>query len=225
MDVDATKPPSIRDRIRIIAAEQGGPTALAHKAGLAPSTVAQYLSEERGRASMPGLEALIKLADASHVSITWLAAGRGPRNPDFLPDGYQLFPYFDLRVLGWRIHGLSGSPAEWVALKRSWFNRPERPGRPPQEIQCISTPDDNFSPLLKYGDLIAIDRSAGGGYLPLNFAEGALYAIAPEARILLRRLHWERDKGFVARAGMHGKLIKLEAFQIIGQIIWRSGPV
>jgi hypothetical protein len=152
--------------------------ALAKRGGLAQSSVNQYLREKAGRASEPGVEALVKLADAGRVSIGWLASGRPPKDPGAaLPEGYGLFPCFDLRPYGWRIHGLHGDPASWIPLNFAWVTcAPVSLNW----IECIEAPEtaDNFPPAIGPGDILAIDRTRGGdpnGILPLTISDGRLY--------------------------------------------------
>ncbi len=77
----------LRGRIAQIIGECGGVVALARRAGLSPSTVAQYTTERPGRASEPGALAVLKLARAAKVQIGWLVSGEGakragkPRQP------------------------------------------------------------------------------------------------------------------------------------------------
>ncbi len=71
---------SLRLRILQLAAECGGVVALARRAGLAPSTVAQYTTEKPGRASEPGAIAALKLARAANVRLEWLVSGEGSKN-------------------------------------------------------------------------------------------------------------------------------------------------
>jgi len=52
--------------------------SFAEAAGLAPSTVHQYLTEKQGRASAPKISSLIRIAQAGGVSLDWLATGKGP---------------------------------------------------------------------------------------------------------------------------------------------------
>jgi transcriptional regulator with XRE-family HTH domain len=69
----------LRARIRQIARESGGIVALARRAGLSASTVAQYTTDKPGRASEPGAIAVAKLARAAEVRVEWLVSGDGPK--------------------------------------------------------------------------------------------------------------------------------------------------
>jgi transcriptional regulator with XRE-family HTH domain len=69
----------LRSRISEIVQDLGGVAALARRAGLSPSTIAQYISDKPGRASEPGATAALKLARGAGVRLEWLVAGEGPK--------------------------------------------------------------------------------------------------------------------------------------------------
>lgn len=69
----------LRRRIAQLINECGGVVALARRAGLSPSTVAQYTTERPGRASEPGALAVLKLARAANVRVEWLVSGEGAK--------------------------------------------------------------------------------------------------------------------------------------------------
>lgn len=219
---------SLRERIRSIADQQGGPTRLARAAGLAPSAVSQYLSEKPGRASEPSIASLIKLADAAGVSIGWLSAGRPPRSANsMLPEGYVLVPFFDLRASDWRIHTLQHPPSGWSALRREWL---DSAGANVAETESFEAPED-VGLVISAGDLIAVDRSKGWrpDRATFELSAGALYLVAPEARVALRRLFWQRKgESIVAKApGLRSEIIRVQqqAFQILGLVVARCGAV
>ena len=60
--------------------------------GIAPSSLQNYFDH-----SEPTRPVLIALARAAHVSIAWLATGRGPKNADNLPEGYFGVAYYTQR--------------------------------------------------------------------------------------------------------------------------------
>jgi transcriptional regulator with XRE-family HTH domain len=66
-------------RIRDLVDEAGSAQQLAERAGLAPSAILQYLPRESGRISKPSIVALVKLAQTTQVSLTWLLTGQGPK--------------------------------------------------------------------------------------------------------------------------------------------------
>lgn len=219
---------SLRERIRALAAQQGGPTRLARAAGLAPSAVSQYLSEKPGRASEPSIASLIKLADAAGVSIGWLSAGRPPRAANaMLPEGYVLVPFFDLRASDWRIHTFQHPPSGWSALRREWL---DAAGADVAETVSVEAPED-AGLVITAGDSIAVDRSKGWrpDRAAFELREGALYLVAPEARVALRQLSWQRrGEAIVARApGLRSEIIRVQrqAFQILGLVVARCGTV
>lgn len=75
----------LRLRISEIAQDCGGIAALARRVGLSPSTIAQYVTERPGRASEPGVTAVVKLARGAGVRIEWLVAGEGAKRAGNAP--------------------------------------------------------------------------------------------------------------------------------------------
>jgi len=209
-------------RLDELSRQHGSRAALAQKAGISPTTLQNYFE-----GSEPTRRALVALADAGAVSVSWLAGGREPKDPSaILPRGFRLFPFFDLKPSGWRIHGMAGDPAGWIPLGKS---RVDYPGGSLDETVCIEAPED-LSPHIRAGDLLAIDRSRAGrpyDQAVFHLAHGALYAVAPEARILLREVRWEKVRGVnVITAMPKGpKSIRLEPFQVLGLISWRAGMI
>jgi transcriptional regulator with XRE-family HTH domain len=225
---------SLGDRIRQIADEHGGPSILARAAGLAPSTVTQYLSVREGRRSEPGVAALIKLAKAANVSVNWLATGEGPKNANNpLPEGYFAVPFFDLRASGGRIYAFN---QEQVAAFRI-FEAAQLGHPAARDLRCF----DAFEEVgleIRCGDLVVADFSVsaratpGHPPWPANFKDGDLYVVAQEAKVMLRYLHRQRGAvkntrpAIVATApNQKDMVIAADAldFVVIGRVIWRGG--
>jgi transcriptional regulator with XRE-family HTH domain len=183
----------LRERIREIATELGGPTALARAAGLAPTSVAQYLSEEKGRASEPGATALVKLARAGGVSIRWLISGEGPKTADQeLPNGFVFVDLIDLANAGGAfVHAIINRPTppdRRILYKYDLIEGLAPAG--PQIFAVRTCPGLDFPPVIRAGDIIIIDRPAR----PLSAWDWSgdlgdlIYLLADGELLKLRRL-------------------------------------
>lgn len=76
----------LRERIRALAHRVGSVSELARRASLSQATVAAYVN----RGSEPSTSALVRLARAGEVSISWLATGAEEINP--APNGVKSSP-------------------------------------------------------------------------------------------------------------------------------------
>ena len=73
----------IADRLRALQGEMK-PAEFARKCGLRESLMRKYLA-----GSVPGADKLAKIALANHVSLDWLAAGRGPMRYEEKPQAHH----------------------------------------------------------------------------------------------------------------------------------------
>lgn len=216
-------------RLEAISTDLGSRAALAKRAGIAPSSLQNYFDH-----SEPTRPVLIALAHAAHVSITWLATGRGPKNAGNLPEGYFGVAYYDLRPSGDRIHPLLGQPSEFRILSKSDFDeRLITSGK----LQAIQT-NDGLPPYIANGDLFVVDTAVhvgpvvAGGRFPnphYELDEAAIYATAYQARLRLRQLRWKelgKIMTVLAPGSKKGELTVTEKtldFQVIGRVVWRGG--
>jgi transcriptional regulator with XRE-family HTH domain len=217
-------------RVEAVAAELGSRAELAKRAGIAPSSLQNYVD-----GSEPTRPVLIALARAARVSLGWLAGGSGPKRADSLPEGYFGAPYYDLRPYGDRIHPLLGQPSEFRIFSKSDYDESLLSSG---ILQALRT-NQGFPPEISDGDLFVVDSAVhvgpvvGGSLFPrLHSAleAKAIYATAYQARLRLRRLRWmEVGKTMLVLApgSKKAELTVTEKtldFQLIGRVIWRGGP-
>jgi helix-turn-helix protein len=216
-------------RLEAIAAELGSRAELAKRAGIAPSSLQNYVD-----GSEPTRPVLIALARTAHVSLGWLASGSGPKRADNLPEGFFGIPYYDLRPCGDRIHPLIGEPSEFRIFSKSDFDESLLSSG---ILQAMRT-NQGFPPEIGDGDLFVVDSAVhvgpvvGGGRFPRPHSAldaKAVYAIAYQARLRLRRMRWtEAGKTMVVLAPRSRKAEltvteKSFDFQVIGRVVWRGG--
>jgi len=97
---------------------------------------------------------------------------------------------------------------------------------------------EGFKPYIADSDTLVIDRSdqpsirSGWPVAPVfPLREGGIYAVAREARVLLRQLRWDKV-GESLTVLVPGSKSKREVvvsettldFQLIGRVVWRGGP-
>jgi hypothetical protein len=216
-------------RLEAISADLGSRAALAKRAGIAPSSLQNYID-----GSEPTRLVLIALAHAAHVSIGWLATGRGPKRADNLPEGYFGVPYFDLCPYGDRIHPLLGHPSEFRIFSRSDFDESLLSSG---NLQAMRT-NEGLPPDISNGDSFVVDTTVhvgpvvGGGRFPGPHSaidERAIYATAYQAHLRLRRLCWKEVGNTMIVLASGSKKAELTIteksldFQVIGRVVWRGG--
>ena len=223
----------IRERIREIAAEKGGPSILAREAGLATSTVNQYLSTVEGRAREPGVTALIKLARAANVSIEWLATGEGRKAAGDAPEGYVAIGYIDLSQTGTHLRSVLAHfdhPPELLLLRRRDITGRAIIGG---KVMALGGSDDlAFEPEVLRGDIILVERPRGHEVAGITFVSGwefqedDIQLVADGTSLKLRRFRRLKDSVQVITA--QGKVERVLTgapidFIFFGRVVWRSG--
>jgi hypothetical protein len=175
---------------------------------------------------------MVRLAHAGKVSVSWLASGHGSRSPDGLPEGYFGVPFIDFRASGGRIYPLLGEPTEFLIFRNTDFERPAH-----SELMAAQMPE-GFEPYISDTDTLVInrrDRPSIGSSRPIALlpalSEDSIYAVAQQARVLLRQLRWDKvgESLVVLVPGSKSKREMLVTektldFQLIGRVVWRGGP-
>jgi hypothetical protein len=161
---------------------------LAKAAGIAPTSLQAYFHN-----SEPSRTVIVRLALAGNVSVSWLASGHRPRSPDGLPEGYFAVPSIDFRASGGRIYPLLGQPTEFRIFRNSDFEKPAD-----GDLMAVQMPEGCYL-YISDSDTLVIDRrdqpSIGSGppaALVLPLREDGIYAVAQQARVLLRQLRWDK---------------------------------
>lgn len=71
-------------RLKQLAEERGSVRALASLAGISGTTVYSWIEDAE-----PSREKLVRIAEATDVSVAWLVAGEGEQRPHHPPKGYR----------------------------------------------------------------------------------------------------------------------------------------
>jgi hypothetical protein len=214
-------------RLDEISAALGSRAALAKAAGIAPTSLQAYFQN-----SEPSRTVIVRLALAGKVSVSWLASGHGSRSPDGLPEGYFAVPFIDFRTSGGRIYPLLGEPTGFRIFRNPDFEKPAS-----SDLIAVQMPE-GLEPYISNSDTLVInrgDRPSIGGSRPVALGpplrEGGVYAVAQQARVLLRQLRWDKVgeslvvlvPGSKSRREMVVSEKTLD-FQLIGRVVWRGGP-
>jgi transcriptional regulator with XRE-family HTH domain len=237
MSTDVTTT-TVRDRIREIASDVGGPSALARRAELTPSTISQYLSDQEGRASEPGVTALVKLAKGAGVSLTWLATGELPKVSATVPEGYFNCLTFDLSATGNHIRGILDQFGQHPRKpKGRLIYRYDIVGVAPATLESyvVEKSGLEFPPEIVAGDIFLFTVPHGHEVVePSNvqtwdfIEESGIYLVATGVELKLRKLR--RQKESVQVISPSGKIEAILSgtprdFIVFGLVIWRSGAI
>lgn len=123
-------------------------------------------------------------------------------------------------------------PTEFRIFRKSDFEKPDE-----RDLMAVQMPE-RFAPDISDSDTLVIDRSdqpSLGSGLPrtrvVPLREDGVYLIAREARVLLRRLRWDKvgESLIVLVPGSKSKRETVVSantldFQVIGRVVWRGGP-
>jgi phage repressor protein C with HTH and peptisase S24 domain len=233
-------------RLRMLVNRAGSVLALARDAKVSDSSIHLWLD-----GSEPSREKLVRLAQASNVTVEWLAAGRGPMNADLLPEGYVLVRRYkgDSKLDS----KIEYEGVDYLALKRDWIR--SLPGSPSAEALFLTQVEgDAMAPSIEDGDLILVNTSdrklRDGVWLlsPSTWIEGksTVSISSGTATILVRRVRAEGggkfrllcdNKDFESPPGQTGHSTRdgvvvtdlvgdgILAFKSIGRVIWKGGDM
>ncbi len=189
--------------------------SFAKKCGLSDSLLRKYLG-----GSLPGLDNLIKIADAAGVSVEWLATGRGPiYTEECLVIGKQ----GEFALIGLVNVELSAGGGTFVqdertkelyAFRRDWLNRV---CLAPSKAVLMRVRGDSMHPTISDGDTVMIDTARK------NITPGKIFALRMEDTVMLKRL--EPMPGGKVRIISDNPIYKeyeadSDSIHILGQVIW-----
>ncbi|UDL90352.1 helix-turn-helix transcriptional regulator [Mesorhizobium sp. PAMC28654] len=174
------------------AIEGESPHAFSRRSGISSTMVRKYLE-----GSMPGLDKLLEIAEATHVTLDWLAAGRGQMRPTEgqaksimvtgdAPDGFIAVPKLDIRPsAGAGSMGFheDGEP-DIVAFKEDWLRRI---GISPKFARLMVAQGDSMRETINDGDLMIVDISIR------EFIDEAIYVLVYGGLVRLKRLQMLRS--------------------------------
>jgi hypothetical protein len=217
---------SFVDRLAEIVSAFPSRAAWAKAAGLSPSAMQSYME-----GTEPTRPALVALAKAANVSLEWLAAGSGYKEPHPpVPDGYAMIPFFNVRKSEGYVYPLfSADNAEFWYLKIDWFSYP---GMQPSKLFIVEATASLVSEV-RERDLLVVDESWKTKFVDPtpNIPQGA-YLVSQQAKLSVRQVSGVSDDSVeLVRPGTKSgkELVRVgqNGFTVHGRIIWhgRSLPV
>jgi hypothetical protein len=216
------------ERLHKIAAKLGSKASLARRAGVPISSLDAYFN-----GAEPTRPVLKRLAEASKVSLDWLAGGRGREDGDATPEGYVPLIYFDLRMTGPHIRAINFASKERRLIRQADLYE----ARTGAASFVVGGAEEGlkFSPVIHTGDTFLVSVSLGHSIEHPTMAsawpieDGPIYFVAEGAELKLRKLHRAKD-GSVSVVTEDGKVeSKLTGaprnFILYGPTIWRAGII
>ena len=222
----------------------GSVNAFALKCGLSETLIRMYL-----KGSVPGLDKVLQIANATGVSVDWLATGKGRMRQDEWGDeietaggGRDRQPWVEVpSSLGIAVEGadertvvlprlavqLSGGPgavlSEENVIGRVVFSRDwlrERLSRAsPTGLAIVGVTGDSMEPTIREGDDVMVDTGV------TRFLDNAIYAMLWDDALVVKRLQ-RTIEGLVVISDnpAYGPQVlsrsDAEQLQIIGRVRW-----
>ena len=213
-------------RLELAIAQAGGPSFVARRAEMYPSTLHRY----RAGRELPS-SALVSLARATGVRLEWLATGEGPmqgENPVVTapkpPPGYVFLPLVEARAAAGSHGGLSSDNiVDFIAFSEGYVRQTLH--RNPQNLALLTASGDSMDPTIRDGDLLLVDTSA-------RRIEGSrIYVLAIGGALMVKRIQLRLDGSVVVKsdnAVYESEVVPADqtsTLNILGQVIWQAGPV
>lgn len=175
--------------------------AFGKKAGINDTSMRAYLKD-----TMPGLEKLVAIAEASGVTLDWLARGVGPKHPsprgsaqpDFVanipgggmilieakghaPSDFALVPRLDIQAsAGNGRVAIHEEPLEYLAFQADWLRRR---GVNPAAARILTARGDSMEETIRDGDVLLVDTSID------RVRDNSIYVVVYGDMVLVKRIH------------------------------------
>lgn len=154
--------------------------AIADKAGVSEGTVRNLLG-----GGTPRLDNILRIADATGVSASWLTTGEGSMRPGEEPEAtpgvmdeeFALVTVYDVRASAG--HGAAidqERPLADIAFRRDWLFQE---GLSTRGLAAVTADGDSMEPTIKDGSLLLLDtqqRELAGNRIYILRMDGHLYA-------------------------------------------------
>lgn len=225
-------------RLQLILQHWPSTDRLARAMGVSPSAFRKWL---RGEAE-PSRERLIALADASRVSVAWLAKGEGPA-PSFMQaeegggrgrasDGAAAVESGRFVLLPKQPESATASvgsspPADtrtgYLALRHDWVRT--NLGLEPTDLALETTIGESMLPTIRPGDLLLVDTT------DRTVKEVGVYVLEYHGERMVKRVQRKLDGSLVLFSDnatyepdrMEGEM--LQSVTVVGRVVWRGGTV
>jgi len=163
--------------------------AFSLRSGIPDSTMRKYLA-----GTMPGLDNLLAISEASGVTLDWLVAERGPMRREDVPapEGlaqFKLIPRLDVQPSsGFGALVANEDPVEMLAFRSDWL---KRVGINPDAAHVLTNKGDSNEPTIRDGDILLVDTSID------RVIDNAFYVVVYNGQALLKRVQLMLDGSVV----------------------------
>jgi phage repressor protein C with HTH and peptisase S24 domain len=189
------------ERLNLVIGKFESPHAFSKKAGVSDSAIRKYLA-----GSSPGLDALLRIADAGDVRLDWLAANRGPMHKDdaqaqtvddvmVISEGhtfhiemksrpsaeFSLVPRLDIQAsAGNGLVPYEDDPLEFLAFQSDWLRSKKIN---PAAARVLTARGDSMEETIRDGDVLLVDTSIS------RVKDNAIYVVSYGDMLLVKRIH------------------------------------
>jgi phage repressor protein C with HTH and peptisase S24 domain len=224
--------PKLAERLRIAVARVGNASAASRLSGVPVSTLNNYLA---GRDMKRG--PMVALADATNVSLEWLATGRGemvagaaaaptaqPIANPALGSSFVLIPRYDVRASAGAGQAVEQEQqVGYMAFEQDFARTVLR--RPTQHLVTLRAEGDSMEPTIRDGDVLVVDTSV------TEVENSRVYIVDVNGRLMVKRIQLRLDGSLVIKSDnpkyepevVH--FSECTPFRIVGQVIYQAGPV
>jgi len=177
---------------------------------LAPSTLSHYIQGQ----TVPPIDKVAKIAQATGVSLDWLILGEGP--PFRGDEEFVYVPRVDVRLgAGGEAEVFDAEPKEVYAFRRDWLLQRGNP----KDMRLAKVVGDSMEPTLKEGDLVLVDLSQK------EIIQGQIYAVRLFNGLLIKRLQRldQNRVRLISDNPVHPpeeRNLESGEFEIIGRVLW-----
>jgi phage repressor protein C with HTH and peptisase S24 domain len=224
-------------RLQLVVEQWPSADRLAKAAGVSPSAFRKWLKG----AAEPNRNRLVALAEATGVSLAWLAQGEGPQ-PDLTNLAAQahaaqsprpaahisaaqflLVPKHPDAAAAGSGHPVTGGPHEFVGFRHDWIRATL--GRDPADLILQVAVGESMEPHIRDGDLLLVDTADQG------FAQFGVYVVRARGECLVKRVQRKFDGSLILisdNTAYQPELISAELakeIHVVGRVVWRGGKI
>lgn len=222
--VDTTRvPETLQSRLDGVLRKFGSVADLAQAIGVSDNAIYKWLS---GR-GQPSVANLVALANASKVSLEWLATGHdSPSSKRTAVRGverenFAYLPQYDIKAPGPRGEVLrSDQIVDHLAFKKEWVE--SRLKANPRDLLLVEAVGDSMAPTLEESDLMLVDLQEP------RFRHDGIYVLRRDDALAVKRLQ-RRPDGTLSiisdNPAYQASVVTSDSVHIIGRVIWMGRRV
>jgi phage repressor protein C with HTH and peptisase S24 domain len=223
------------ERLRLIVDHWPSAERVAHAIGISPSAFRKWLRGE----TEPGRDRLIKLADATGVSLSWLAAGDGPapdphelgewtaardraKKPSAAPsDSFILLPTRAFAAAAGSGDPWPGPATKFIGFRSDWMRHVL--GLNHEEVLMETAMGDSMAPGIGDGDMLLVDIREP------KISDFGIYILEVRGEHLVKRVQRKFDGALILISDNPVYLPEeisaalATEVKIVGRVVWRGG--